>query len=355
MILNKSNKEDKTMLKKANINWTAKQLSKMVDNGTARFDSSVQRGYVWDNDRKSLLIHSMIEGYPIPAFFAAKERINDKESIYQFLDGKQRSNAINQFLNDSFKLSNIPDVTTEIGEEIDINNLTFSELPEEIQDRIKDYSLTIYYFDEITDEEINSMFFRLNNGKALTSIELTRVKAKSIEAIKRIGQHDLFKSALTEKAMNKYTNEDITIKAWAVLYTENPSFETKIIRPLMEQAEITEEQEQEINQIFTRIKDTYEIILNNHELEEKQRNKIAKRIITRTHLLSIVPIALQSIKDNIAVEQFADWACHFFNGKKSATISEKYNDNASQGSARDYAVKARLEEVAKSYRQYFNK
>lgn len=338
------------MLKRANINWSAKQLSKMIEKGTIRFDSAVQRGYVWDNDRKSLLIHSMIDGYPIPPFYAVKE-----EGIYQFLDGKQRSNAISTFFNDDFELTNIPEITMESGDELDINGLTFSQLPEEIQDRIKDYSLTIYYFEDITDEEINSMFFRLNNGKPLSAIELTRVKAKSMEIIKRIGQHELFTSTLTEKAINKYTNEDIVIKAWAVLNTENPSFETKKIRPIMEQAEITEQQEEEINQIFTRIKDTYEAILNNIKFDEKQRNKIAKRVITRTHMLSIVPITLQSIKDNIIVEQFANWCCHFFNGKKSATISEKYNDNARQGSARDYAVKARLEEVAKSYSQYFNK
>ena len=44
------------MIKKANISWTAKQIVKMVDKGTINFDNAVQRGYVWDNTRKSMLI-----------------------------------------------------------------------------------------------------------------------------------------------------------------------------------------------------------------------------------------------------------------------------------------------------------
>jgi hypothetical protein len=172
------------MIKKANIQWSAKQLTKGIEKGTINFDNSVQRGYCWDNNRKSLLIHSMIEGYPIPAFYAAKNEIG-----YDMLDGKQRSNAISEYINNRYAITALPEVTTEAGETIDINGLTFEQLPEELQDRIKDYSLTVYYFDGITDDEVNEMFFRLNNGKPLTAIELTRVKAKSIEKIKGIGKH----------------------------------------------------------------------------------------------------------------------------------------------------------------------
>ena len=73
------------MLKRANINWNARQLAKMAEKGTIRFDNAVQRGYVWDVKRKSLLIHSMLIGYPIPPFYASK-----KGDYYDMLDGKQQ-------------------------------------------------------------------------------------------------------------------------------------------------------------------------------------------------------------------------------------------------------------------------
>lgn len=335
------------MIKKANIQWSAKQLSKMIERGTINFDNAVQRGYVWDNNRKSILIHSMIEGYPIPAFYAAKN-----ENGYDMLDGKQRSNAIAGYLNNEYELTGIPEVTLESGETMDINGMMFGILPEELQDRIKDYSLTIYYFDGITDEEITEMFFRLNNGKPLTAIELTRVKAKSLDKIKELGKHELFNSALTEKALNKYINEDIVIKSWALLNVENPSFETKFIRPLIESADITDEQAEQITAVYDRILTTYKDIV---EAGDKEALKVAKRIITRTHLLSLVPVTLQSIKDNIPIEEFAEFVMTFFSGKKSASINDVYNVAAGAASGKAENVKKRITAITEAYKAYFTK
>lgn len=335
------------MLKKANIQWSAKQLTKSMEKGTINFDNSVQRGLVWDNERKSLLIHSMIENYPIPAFYASKD-----ENGYSMLDGKQRSNAIADFINSKFSLTGVPEIITESEESTDINGLTFAELSEELQDAIKDYSLTVYYFDGITEDEITEMFFRLNNGKPLTAIELTRVKAKSIDKIKELSKHDLFTSTLTEKAISKYTNEDIVIKSWALLNTENPSFETKSIRPLVETADITEQQANDITVVYSRILQAYTDI---KEAGDKEALKIAKRVITRTHLLSLIPVVLKSINDNIGIEQFEEFIMEFFKGKKSASINEIYNTAAGSGSAKAENIKKRITAITEAYEGFFKK
>lgn len=334
------------MLKKANIQWSAKQLTKSIEKGTINFDNAVQRGLCWDEDRKSLLIHSMIENYPIPAFFASKD-----ENGYSMLDGKQRSNAISDFINNKFALVNVPEITSEDGIITDINGLTFEQLPEELQDTIKDYSLTVYYFDGITDDEITEMFFRLNNGKPLSAIELTRVKAKSIEQIKELSKHELFTSTLTEKAISKYTNEDIVIKSWALLNTENPSFETKYIRPLIETADITEQHVTDITAVYNRLLEAYQDI---KAIDNKENNKIAKRVITRTHLLSLVPVIHDSL-NSITVEKMVEFAKHFFSGKKSASISDTYNTASGSGSAKTENVKKRITAIIEEYNKFFNK
>ena len=332
------------MLKRANINWNARQLAKMAQNGTVSFDNAVQRGYVWDNKRKSLLIHSMLIGYPIPPFYAAKN-----ENRYDMLDGKQRTNAISDFINGKFELTDVPEVEVEnedgTTDMVDINTLHFDELEESLRDEITAYSLTIYYFDGITDDEISEMFFRLNNGKPLSAIELTRARAKSMETIREIGQHELFKSALTEKAMARYTNEDIVIKSYAMLHEEEPSMETKLIRPLMADVDITEKDRQQLTEIYNRI-------VSIHGLMEDK--KIAKRILTRTHLISIVPIVWKSLQDGLSDKQMAEWATEFFSGKRSAAISDIYNQNAGSGSAKKESVRKRLEEIRKHYDGFFN-
>lgn len=344
---NQSNKfkgEYKRMIKKANINWTARQLAKMVGNKKITFDNAVQRGYVWDTTRKSLLIHSMIVGYPIPAFFAAKN-----DDGYDMLDGQQRSRTITDFLEGKFALTGVPEVeaenedgTTEI---IDITGLKFDQLRQSIQDEITGYSLTVYYFDGITDDEISELFFRLNNGKPLSAIELTRVKSKSMETIKELGQHALFKSALTEKAMIRYTNEDIVIKSYAVLHELEPCLETKVIRPLMERVDFTEQDKQQLNEIYTRILSVYQLV--------EDKKKTGKRLLTRTHLISVVPMIWKSINDGLSEKQIAEWISKFFAGTKSASISAIYNENAGSGSARKEAVRKRLDEMEKSYKEFF--
>jgi hypothetical protein len=343
------------MIKKANIPLTAKQLAKMSEKGSITFDNAIQRGYVWDQKRKSLLIHSMIEGYPIPAFYAAK----DDNGNYSMLDGKQRSDAIKGFLNNEYELhEDTPEITLDSGYIDNISGMIFDNLSEDIQDRIKDYSLTIYYFEGITDEEINEMFFRLNNGKPLSAIELTRVKAKSIETIRRLGKHPIFSEAISEKALSKYTNEDIVIKSWAILNTNNPSFETKEIRPMIESAEITVDQAAQIDNAFTRIMDTHLYITKKLEFTEDKTElkaiaKTAKHIFTRTHLISLVPFAIQSINENVSLPAFAEWAKSFYSGKKSASINDKYNEAAGSGSAKAESIRNRLEALQADYNSYF--
>ncbi|MEY8352548.1 DUF262 domain-containing protein [Lachnospiraceae bacterium 54-53] len=331
------------MLRKANINWTAKQLSKMEQNGKITFDNVVQRGYVWDVKRSSLLIHSMIEGYPIPPFYAVK---NDEK--YDMLDGKQRCRTISSFINGEFALTDIPEIEVEDTDGstklVDINGKKFEELEEDIQDLISGYSLTLYYFDDINEDQVAEMFFRLNNGKPLSAIELTRAKAKSMTMIKDIGQHELFKNSLTEKAMSRYTNEDIVIKSYAMLHEENPSMETKVIRPLMAEVELTEDDRRQLNEVFDRV-------VNVQRLANDP--KVVKRLLTRTHLVSLVPIIWKSLQDGLSDRQMVEWLEAFLSGGKSASVSAIYNENAGSGSARKEAVRKRLDEVSKHYEEYF--
>lgn len=344
-------------MNRANINWTAKSLAKRLEKGEVTTENAVQRGYVWDIDRQSLLIHSMLTGYPIPPFFMSKN-----DNIYSLLDGKQRATTIKRFLNDEFALKNIPEVEHEVTDEetqevtteiLDLNGMKFSELPEDIQDSIKDYTFNMVYFDGITDDEVAEMFTRLNNGKPLSAIEITRVKTKAMETIREIAKHEIFSTALTESAIKKYTDEDIIIKSWLLMNEQNCSFETKAVRAIMTDIDITDEQKAELETAYTRILDSYNWIKSN-SFDPKLASKIAKRVVTRTHLLSIVPFAVQSVDDDISVERFAKWLMRFYAGTRSASISEDYNDNARQGSSKPENIKRRNAILSASYNDEFS-
>lgn len=316
-----------------------KTLTKMVKSHKISFDNAVQRGHCWDKDRKSLLIHSILAGYPIPAFFAAKSQDDNGSAVYDMLDGKQRSNALVSFLSDDFALTNVPEVSYEDAEGnavcIDVNGMSFSELPECLQDAISDYSLTVYYFDGITEDEISELFWRLNNGKPLTAIELTRVKTKSKAAIQALAKHQLFTTMLTESALSKFAQEEIILKALALIYTSKPSLDTKYIRAMCESMDVSAAQIGELNAIF-------DAMLNHiATLKEQGKKSLLKTITTRTHFLSCCYIQHKANKDG-REGNVMPWMTSFFSSSAGPSTSSQYNDACRQGSSKAEAVDDRL-------------
>lgn len=322
------------MLKRLNINWNARQLAKMCMNGSITFDNAVQRGYVWDVKRKSLLIDSMLTGYPVPPFYAKR----DESKVFDMLDGKQRSEAICGFFNGAYALEGVSE---------EYEGMYFNDLPEDVKDELISYSLTVYYFEDITDDEVNEMFFRLNNGKALTAIELTRVKAKSIEKIKELSTHPIFRDALKESQINKYTNEDIVIKALVMLVHLKPDLTNKFIRPFITEVEISEQQAEDITNALNQIMQAHEILIGQDNV------KAAKKLYTRTHLISMIPLALKAHKNNVSTLDFAAFINYFFTPEtRGVTVSSVYNAHSTSGSNGAYAVEMRDRELKEHYKRF---
>ena len=272
---------------KRSLPWSVKQLVSSMTKGTAKFDNTVQRSLVWTNEKKSRLIHTAILNLPCPPLYAnvyTNEETGKKN--YDFLDGKQRSHAFKEFLEDGFELVNVPVLTFSDGKEFDINGYKFSELPEELQDMIKNYSLNIATMEDLNEDEVADLFYILNNGVSLTKIEISRVKANSLDSIHKVSNHPLFDVCLTEKAKAKYYNEDIVVKAFALLFNETDSLENKDIRPYMEQMELTEEDITGMNNLLNIMYDIYNTEIAKGTPEAK---KVARKITTRTHFIALIP------------------------------------------------------------------
>lgn len=333
------------MLSKANITWSVKQVVKMISKGTVSFENSVQRGYVWNKSRQSLLIHSLIVGFPVPPCFARKG-----DGVYDMLDGKQRLTTLQRFYNNEFALTGLPMITVqEDGEEvlIDLNGCKYEDLPNDIKDELDSTSLTIYYFDGITEEEVAEMFFRLNNGAAMNSAILTRVKALSKEAIKELGQHNVFKFALSTKAKENYTNEDMVIKA-AYLLSGHDNLETKNIQEWISENKIDTKLQNKIYCALSRL-ETIVTTLN----QEEENKKIVKKILTKTHFLSLLPILDKANEDKVKDAELVAWVSKFYAPEDKCSTSYKYNEACGSGSAKKEAVTTRYSELEKSYNKSF--
>lgn len=334
--------------KRTEAHWTARVLLEMYDDGEINTEIDIQRGDVWkDNDKKSALIMSLVLNMAIPPLY-----MNKVDEIYEVEDGKQRILTVNKFIKDEFKLSGLDMISmvNEKGEgfEKDINGLKFSELEEVFQNAIKDYSFTISITDNAGEEEVANTFYNLNNGQVMNVATRSRVKAKSQKQISRLGKHKLFQEALSKIGLESKVQDQLAVKAHAILYDEAMSTDSAWTGKYMEKAVISESDVILLNRIFDRI-------YNVHNLLEDA--KVAKKIYVRTHLISIVPVIRRSLNDNLSDEQVAEWFAGFFICKGNVTtISTEYNKAAGgSGTSKNAAVRARLEELRKSYDSYLGK
>ena len=347
---------DKVMrLEGASITWTNKQVAKMIEKETISFDNIVQRGEVWEVWRMSELIWSILMNYPIPPIYCERGVGNDDNKIKRFdcLDGKQRCTTIYKFLNDKFALTQlkpIPYVDEEGNEQtIDVSGRKFSELDEELQDIIRDSTITVKYFDNLNQSKKAEMFRRLNQGKALSTKTRTLASAKNIEELLDLGSHKLFEEMLTEKSRQNKNQAVIVMKVWTMLNCEvkDISFASKDFNPQIEEAEITDGEKLDLIRVFNFIVDVH------NELKENHEKDVAKKLYTETHLVSLIPYVKEAIDNDVNEVMFGEWLISFFKTENDSDVYTKYMEACSNGIARNASVVARHNALGKSYKEFF--
>lgn len=119
-----------------------------------------QRRLVWDKNKKSLFIESLLLNIPIPPIFLYEWEY----SRYEVMDGQQRLSSIIDFYENKFKLSGLEQWS-------DLNGKTFSELPPLLKralDRRRISAIVILAESASDDETRNKLrrfvFERLNTG-----------------------------------------------------------------------------------------------------------------------------------------------------------------------------------------------
>ncbi|MDQ0497198.1 hypothetical protein [Paenibacillus brasilensis] len=88
----------------------------------------------------------------------------------------------------------------------------YDELSSEAQFEFLTYNFTVTEFRECSFEEVEEMFYRVNQSVPLTSTEKTRVKVSPAvrETVQELGQHLFFeKIAFTNADRNRYVDEQL--------------------------------------------------------------------------------------------------------------------------------------------------
>ena len=316
-------------MQRFNINWTAKALVNQMEKGKVNYDNAVQRNLVWDVEKKSLLIHSMIYGYAIPAMYFTR----DESGVYDSLDGKQRSNTISEYLHDEFALStDTPAVVDDNGCVEDVSGLYFSQLPEWAQDKIKDYNLTIYYYEGMTEAEVREFFRRLNNGKPLSAIELTRANVPSLAIFQQLAKHKAIQFVVSEAGRKRFTDEMIAMQLYQLITEKSPDFSTKPFREWASKVEVDSEVLDTINAGL----DAYSVFARSLI---DVNNKVLRTVKGRTHFISCAYYCCLAVQYDVNQDEINRTLTEFFSGHPS--ISPEYNHTVSAGSAKPTSVQTR--------------
>ena len=138
-------------------------------------DSDFQRGEVWTLPKKQKLIDTILRGWPIPPIQIVK--LKDTEEI---LDGLQRVTSIIEFLKGEYSIDGTIQPKNSDLEILD--GLTFSDIEKKadsekdpfykkILNTILSTSISAYYIQNPTSEEIAELFYRFNSPMQLNPVE----------------------------------------------------------------------------------------------------------------------------------------------------------------------------------------
>lgn len=338
----------------ANVQWSFKKIAQEIKKGNINFKcGGVQRGDVWDNARRSLLIQSGLKGDIIPCLYI--RRNGENKDKYEMRDGRQRCTTLAKFINDGFVTSGIPEYEDgdkldyricRNGEMVSANGISFESLSDDEKMDFLTRNITVYYIDGATDAEADMIFLKLNNGKALTTAERNRAEAKSRSEIIDIANHNIFKLMFGEKTLDNNAF-DTVVKSYIMLNNDNPSLLNKDVKPLMKSIDITEEDKKQLVTVFDYILEVYNVL---------ETKKVKKKIIGKTSFLSLIPIAEQAVSDGKIAEEFASFLDKFFSGKttKEPTISATYNNNFFDSSASRMKIRLRHNALMNEYEKMFN-
>ena len=132
-------------------------LPSMLDPKTGQIDLSpeFQRRNIWDNDRRSRFIESVIMNIPIPPVFLGEVDY----ATYAVLDGRQRLTALHEFMRNNYRLSNL-----NVWSELQGKN--FNDMKDDGLDKyfIRRFIPAIVVLRESSTQVKYDVFDRLNTG-----------------------------------------------------------------------------------------------------------------------------------------------------------------------------------------------
>jgi hypothetical protein len=186
-----------------------------------------RRANIWDEERKSSLIESMLLRIPIPSLYVSE----DKAGNYTVVDGLQRICAIAHFV-DAAALNKAANVKLDPLRLTGLQSLpykdrSFAELPRPLQRRISETELTLHIIRASTPGDVKfNIFSRINQGGLpLTAQEIRNAiyRGEWRKRVRQLAESQSFLVATDHKIKGERMEDIELVLRFVAHYT----FETK--------------------------------------------------------------------------------------------------------------------------------
>lgn len=338
---------------KTTLNWTIKNLKSMQDNKeTLCFDHPIQRqSSQWNNLQQSLLVHSILANFPVPAIYVEKnnsDEMDDKGKPvfrYSVLDGKQRMTTIFSYINCDYALNEDTPVAEIEGELYDLAGKTFDELDEDVKQELLRFKFQIFAFEDATDDEIEEIFFRLNNSTPLTKPQKSKPLMGTTNArfIDSILNGSFFKEKCNFSALQLRKSDDMCTLLQAMMLLDNKYGK-------YEYASISAD---EVMKYSSHIKGIYskeqqDILLSAIDFLDKAFDS-KEKMLKKINIPMAIMMADLALEKDITPYDFHNWFLYFFVVRKS-----EYGQYCSSGSIKKEKVLGRLETMTNHFYEHFH-
>ena len=177
---------------------TVHDVLRRINKGAFVMNPEFQRDFIWNEDKQSKLIESVIMRIPLPVLYLAE----DEEGRMIVVDGLQRLSTFRRFANNELKLK-LPDRDA-------LNGKRFQDLSPKLQNRVEDCNLTLYVIDNKVPEQARlDIFDRVNSGVPLTKQQMRNslYTGEATRFLKAESTTDLFLQA-TGRSLKTSTMRD---------------------------------------------------------------------------------------------------------------------------------------------------
>jgi len=230
---------------------------------------------LWSDAKMSLLIESILIRFPLPAFYFDAT----KDESWQVVDGLQRLSTIKKFVVDNkLKLKSLE----YLGNEKDVLEKTYSELPRSYQRRIDECPVTLFLIQPGTPTDVKyNVFKRINTGGlVLNSQEIRNAMAKKRERdfLEKLSEYGSMKKIFNEKLYKRMRVQELVLR-FIAFYTLNYekdsiSYISLFLNKAMEELKKKNDGElNEIEKVFMKTIDYCYSIFGNSAFEKKSSKK----------------------------------------------------------------------------------